>query len=87
MPWTSHATIPSGSPEGRSGRGVLNDPAGVGVELAENLCILFWFPKMKTAIWAKKARHKLATERNRAKKRDEENCGLQRTAVLWQIMA
>jgi hypothetical protein len=32
-------------------------------------------------------RHKLATEPNRSKKRNEENCGLQRTVVLWQIWA
>ena len=31
------------------------------------------------------SRHKLATGRNRLKKRDEENRGLQRTEILWQI--
>ena len=35
--------------------------------------------------WAKHTRHKLATEPNRLNKRREENCGLQRIAIPWQI--
>jgi hypothetical protein len=33
------------------------------------------------------SRHKLATGRNRLKKRGKENRGLQRTEILWQVRA